>query len=95
MSLHGSGCFGLCKAKHAGLQFNAQNGGTIEKFCLSYPSLSGVPTVSVIVVAEVSHTTCKAPVFCLKVVEYGNNHDGFILLFNIRPSLRATYARLS
>lgn len=33
-------CFDSRGAKHAGPRFNAQNGGTVEKFSLSFPSLS-------------------------------------------------------
>lgn len=45
---HGSSCFGLWDARHAGPQLNAQNGGTIEKFCSSHPSLSRLLIISLV-----------------------------------------------
>ena len=87
--MNSSSCFGLGKAKHAG-QFNAQNGGTIEKFCLFYPSLSSSQTASVAVTAALKHYRFHSgdtPVFFLTVVWQDNSRDGVLLSAQIRASL--------
>ncbi len=38
------------------IQINAQNGGTIEKFCLFYLSLSSLVTIHLAVLAALKHT---------------------------------------
>lgn len=96
---HGSSCFGLWDAMHAGPQFNAQNGGTIEKFCSSHPSLSRLHTISLVSHSDTVVRRSKSvetSAFNLRVTEQSEGRDGASAVFSVcRQSVWATDARLS
>lgn len=84
---------------HAGPQFNAQNGGTIEKFCSSHPSLSRLHTISLVSYSDTVVRRSKSvetSAFNLRVTEQSEGRDGASAAFSVcRQSVWATDARLS